>query len=108
MCHCVWNQQVRSGIEITDCEKLSAFARPDSLNGRPAQSSGFGPAPRSSASSWLMDCHDPDTSISANAGALARAANASARIVLRLMFNTYQVAEHSVGRHFASLASFLN
>src|SRR5256885_10399387 len=40
MCHCVWNQHVRSGIEIVDCEKLSALARPDSLNGRPVQSSG--------------------------------------------------------------------
>src|SRR6185295_12522072 len=70
MCHWVWNQQVRSGIEMMDCEKLKAFARPDSLNGSPAQSSGFGPAPRSSASSWLMEAHDPDRSISANAGAL--------------------------------------
>src|SRR5262252_137902 len=68
MCHCVWNQQVRSGIEMTDCEKLNALARPDSLNGSPAQSSGFGPAPCSSASSWLMDCQDPERSISAIVG----------------------------------------
>src|SRR6185295_10241090 len=68
MCHWVWNQQVRSGMEITDCEKLNAFARPDSLNGRPVQSSGYGPPPRSSESSWLIDCHDPDRSISASSG----------------------------------------
>src|SRR3954471_12895607 len=68
MCHCVWNQHVRSGIEIVDCEKLKAFARPESLNGNPVQSSGYGPPPRSSASSWLIDAHEPDRSISASAG----------------------------------------
>src|SRR5262245_36286721 len=79
MCHCVWNQQMRSGIEIVDCEKLSAFARPDSLKGSPAQSSGFGPAPRSIASSWLIEAHDPDRSISACAGAPDERINAHAR-----------------------------
>src|SRR5947207_9247460 len=82
ICHCVWNQQVRSGMEMMDCEKLNAFARPASLKGSPAQSSGFGPAPRSSASSWLMEAQDPDRSISASTGALAHKTNANARIVL--------------------------
>src|SRR5438046_8626967 len=68
MCHCVWNQHVRSGIEMTDCEKLSALALPDSFSGSPDQSSGYGPPPRSSASSWLIDAHDPDRSISASTG----------------------------------------
>jgi len=73
---------MRSGIEITDCEKISALARPESLNGRPAQSDGFGPAPRSIASSWLIEAHDPERSISANAGALEHKTNARATIVL--------------------------
>jgi hypothetical protein len=86
MCHWVWNQQMRSGMEMMDCEKLSAFARPDSLKGSPAQSSGFGPALRSSASSWLMAAQDPDKSISAIAGALAHETNTNARIVfMRVM-----------------------
>src|SRR5215467_14692358 len=86
MCHCVWNQHVRSGIEIVDCEKLSALARPASLNGSPAQSAGFGPAPRSSASSWLIDCQDPERSISARAGAAEHNTAANATVVtLRIM-----------------------
>ena len=76
ICHWVWNQQVRSGMEMIDCEKLNALARPDSLNGSPAQSSGFGPAPRSSASSWLIEAQDPDKSISASAGTLEHKNNA--------------------------------
>src|SRR4029077_8836516 len=70
ICHWVWNQQVRSGMEMTDCEKLNALARPDSLKGSPAQSAGFGPAPRSRASSWLIDAQEPERSISAMAGTL--------------------------------------
>src|SRR3984957_14961835 len=66
ICHWVWNQQMRSGMEMIDCEKLNALARPDSLNGSPAQSAGFGPAPRSSACSWLIEAQDPDRSISAS------------------------------------------
>src|SRR6516225_5173807 len=89
MCHCVWNQQVRSGIEMIDCEKLSAFARPDSLNGSPAQSAGFGPAPRSSASSWLMDCQEPDRSISASAGAVEHSTAASATVVTIRVIRTF-------------------
>src|SRR5204863_9048689 len=68
MCHWVWNQQMRSGMEMTECEKLRAFARRDSLNGIPAQSSGLGPPPRPSESSWLADAQEPDRSISALAG----------------------------------------
>src|SRR3954471_9042614 len=92
ICRCAWSQQVPSGIEMMDCEKLSAFAHPDSLKGSPAQSSGFGPPPRSSASSWLIACHDPDTSISANAGAVVSATIANVSIVLRVIKNSiYQV-----------------
>src|ERR1700693_4435657 len=80
MCHCVWNQQVRSGMEMMDCEKLNAFARPDSLNGSPVQASGYGPPPRSSESSWLIEAQDPDRSISASTGALVQTTSASARI----------------------------
>src|ERR1700690_2298005 len=65
MCHCVWNQQVRSGMEMVDWEKLSALARPASLKGTPVQSSGFGPAPRSILSSWFLEVQDPERSISA-------------------------------------------
>src|SRR5580704_12748638 len=68
ICHWVWNQQIRSGMEMVDCEKLKAFARPDSLNGIPAQSAGYGPPPRSNESSRLMAAQDPDRSISAMAG----------------------------------------
>ena len=25
MCHCVWNQQMRSGMEMMDCEKAQGF-----------------------------------------------------------------------------------
>src|SRR5580693_59738 len=82
ICHWVWNQQMRSGMEMMDCEKLNAFARPDSLKGSPAQSAGFGPAPRSSASSWLIAAHDPDRSISASTGMLEHKTNTDARIVL--------------------------
>src|SRR5580700_9928385 len=71
ICHCVWNQQMRSGMEMVDCEKLRALARPASLNGSPAQSSGFGPAPRSIPSSWFLEVQDPDRSISASAGKAA-------------------------------------
>src|SRR5690242_21729242 len=70
ICHWVWNQQIRSGMEMIDCEKLKAFARPASLKGSPAQSTGFGPPPRSKESSWLMAAQDPDRSISAKAGKL--------------------------------------
>ena len=59
-------------------ENASALARPESLNGSPAQSAGLGPAPRSSASSWLIETHDPEKSISARAGT-ASASNATAR-----------------------------
>src|ERR1041385_5270653 len=58
---------MRSGIEMIDCEKLKALARPASLKGSPAQSTGLGPPPRSSASSWLMAAQDPARSISAAA-----------------------------------------
>src|SRR5689334_10788498 len=87
MCHCVWNQQMRSGIEMTDCENPSAFARPASLNGKPAQSAGFGPPPRSSASSWLIAAQDPDKSISASAGTPLhnRIARLAVRVCLRVM-----------------------
>src|SRR6266853_3417292 len=90
MCHCVWNQHVRSGIEIVDCEKLNALARPDSLNGSPVQSSGYGPPPRPSASSWLIDAQDPERSISATAGATEHNTNASVRIVfVRIIFELH-------------------
>src|ERR1700733_4934364 len=79
MCHWVWNQQVRSGMEMMDCEKLNAFARPDSLKGSPAQSAGFGPAPRSSASSWLIEAQDPDMSTSASTGTVEHKITAKAR-----------------------------
>src|SRR5580692_4844583 len=82
ICHWVWNQQMRSGMEMIDCEKLSAFARPDSLKGSPAQSAGFGPAPRSSASSWLIAAQDPDRSISASTGTLAHKTSTNGSIVL--------------------------
>src|SRR5580700_319053 len=68
ICHCVWNQQMRSGMEIVDCEKLRALARPESLKGSPAQSSGFGPAPRSMASSCFLAVQEPDGWIWAGAG----------------------------------------
>src|ERR1700682_729431 len=82
ICHWVWNQQVRSGMEMMDCEKLNAFARPDSLKGSPAQSAGYGPPPRSSASSWLIAAQDPDRSTSASTATLEHKTNANARIVL--------------------------
>src|SRR4029450_8862348 len=92
---------MRSGIEMTDCEKLNAIARPESLKGRPAQSSGFGPAPRSIASSWLIDAQDPDRSISAKAGALAQIQRASARIVLRRIIDYSMPGPKGPGLHGA-------
>src|SRR4051812_45241925 len=59
---------MRSGIEIVDCSKLRALALPAALSGSPAQSAGFGPAPRSMASSSLIAAQDPDRSTSASAG----------------------------------------
>src|SRR5262245_59228420 len=85
MCHCVWNQQMRSGSEITDWLNASALARPESLNGSPAQSAGFGPAPRSSASSWLIDTHEPERSISARAGTAASASRTAINKAYRTM-----------------------
>src|ERR1700722_7215685 len=92
ICHCVWNQQMRSGIEMVDCEKLRALARPDSLNGRPAQSSGFGPAPRSRLSSLFFEVHDPERSISASAGNATHSNMARVRIVLlRVIFDSCRI-----------------
>src|ERR1019366_3019602 len=82
-CHWVWNQQMRSGMEIVDCEKLRAFSRPDSLNGRPAQSSGLGPAPRSMASSVFLAVQEPDRSISAKAGRATQSNAARLAVVLK-------------------------
>ena len=41
ICHWVWNQQMRSGMEMIDCEKLKAFARPASLKGSPGPIDGI-------------------------------------------------------------------
>src|SRR5579872_6789128 len=71
---------MRSGIEICDCEFIRANARPDSLKGMPVKSPGFGPAPRSSASSWFLDCHEPERSTCASAGRPAQRNNAAARL----------------------------
>src|SRR5579872_5765612 len=71
---------MRSGIEICDCEFIRANARPDSLKGMPVKSPGFGPAPRSSASSWFLDCHEPERSTCASAGRPAQRNNAAVRL----------------------------
>src|ERR1700743_2553900 len=112
---------MRSGMEMVDCEKLRALARPDSLKGRPAQSSGCGPPPRSSASSWFLEAQEPDKSISASAGRLTESTSARlSAILLSVMFHlplcipssyhvaSYHMAEHAVGFQPASLVCFLN